>query len=145
MRWRKPLPADAEGAGGRRVLPPSTGRLSTASAGLNDDGTPDTTFNAGGSGANATVYALAVYPADSLNAGKILIGGDFTAVNGDTNLNHIARLNPDGSVDPTFNNSGTGANDSVHAITIQSDGGILIGGLFTNVNSAAHQPHRPAE
>ena len=58
---------------------------------LNDDGTPDGTFNAGGSGANATVYAMAVQ-AD----GKIVIGGDFTTYNDVANFNHLARLNPDG-------------------------------------------------
>jgi uncharacterized delta-60 repeat protein len=49
-------------------------------------------------GANATVYALAVQP-----DGRVVIGGDFTAVNGNTNFNHIARLNTDGSVDTNFN------------------------------------------
>jgi uncharacterized delta-60 repeat protein len=95
---------------------------------LNSDGSLDTAFNPG-LGANATVYALAVQPAD----GKVVLGGDFTAVNGNTNFNHIARLNTDGSVDATFN-PGVGANDSIRAIAIQSDGRILIGGLFTNVN-----------
>lgn len=94
---------------------------------LNTDGSPDTAFNPG-LGANATVYALAVQP-----DGKVVIGGDFTAVNGNTNYNHIARLNTDGSLDTSFN-SGTGASDSVRAITLQSDGRILIGGLFTSVN-----------
>ena len=103
---------------------------------LNYDGTPDTNFNSGGLGANATVYALAVYPTNSPNAGKILIGGDFTAYNGATNFNHIARLNADGSVDNTFNPTGSGANDSVRAIALQLDGQILIGGLFTNVNGS---------
>ena len=96
---------------------------------LLDNGTVDTTFNAG-LGANATVYALAVQP-----DGKIVIGGDFTAVNG-TNYNHIARLNQNGSVDTTFN-PGLGPNDSVRAIALQLDGSILIGGLFTNVNNVA--------
>ncbi len=99
---------------------------------LNDDGTPDTTFNIGGLGANGTVYALAVQ-AD----GKVVIGGDFIAVN-NTAVNHIARLNVDGSLDNTFtnaiSNAAAGANDSVRAITIQPDGKILIGGLFTSVN-----------
>jgi len=101
---------------------------------LNDDGTPDTTFNVGGLGANGTVYALAVQ-AD----GKVVIGGDFIAVN-NTAVNHIARLNADGSLDNTFtnaiSNAAAGANDSVRAITIQPDGKILIGGLFTSVNGA---------
>jgi len=98
---------------------------------LNGDGTLDTTFNPG-SGANATVYALAVQ-----SDGKVLIGGDFTAVNGATNFNHIGRLNTDGSVDTSFNAGGGGANDSVRAITVQPDGRILIGGIFTNVNGVA--------
>ena len=103
---------------------------------LNYDGTPDTNFNSGGLGANGAVYALAVYPTNSPNAGKIVIGGDFTAYNGATNFNHIARLNVDGSVDNTFNVAGSGANDSVRAIALQLDGQIIIGGLFTNVNGA---------
>ena len=102
---------------------------------LNSSGAPDTAFNAGGLGANATVYALAVYPTNSINAGKILIGGDFTAYDG-ISLNHIARLNSDGSVDTTFN-VGTGANSTVNVITLQLDGRILIGGSFTNVNGTA--------
>ncbi len=96
---------------------------------LNDDGSVDTTFNPG-LGANATVYALAVQP-----DGKVVLGGDFTAVNG-TNFNHIARLNVDGSIDAGFN-PGLGANDSVRAITLQLNGEILIGGLFTSVNGTA--------
>jgi len=99
---------------------------------LNSDGTPDSLFNLGGLGANATVYALAVQP-----DGKIVIGGDFTAYNGATNFNHIARLNPDGSVDTNFAVSVTGPSDSVRAITLQLDGKILIGGIFTSVNGVA--------
>jgi len=95
---------------------------------LNVDGNPDPGFNPG-LGANATVYALAVQ-----SDGKVIIGGDFTAVNGATNFNHIGRLNVDGSVDQNFNPAGSGAGASVRAITLQPDGKILIGGLFTNVN-----------
>jgi uncharacterized delta-60 repeat protein/uncharacterized repeat protein (TIGR01451 family) len=96
---------------------------------LTDSGAVDTGFNPG-SGANGTIYAVGVQ-----SDGKILIGGDFTSVNGSP-LNHIARLNSDGSVDATFH-PGAGANDSVRAIAIQLDGRILIGGLFTNVNGTA--------
>ena len=96
---------------------------------LNSDGTVDGTFNTGGSGANATVYALVVQ-----SDGKILIGGDFTHYNGIANLNHIARLNPDGTADTNFNVAVSGPNDSVRSIAVQLDGRILIGGVFTNVN-----------
>jgi uncharacterized delta-60 repeat protein len=102
---------------------------------LNDDGTLDTIF-AIGSGPNAPVYAIATYPTNSVLAGKVLIGGAFTNVNGFA-LNHIARLNVDGSVDTNFDLN-MGAGDVVRAIVIQNDGRILIGGDFTNVftNSA---------
>jgi uncharacterized delta-60 repeat protein len=61
--------------------------------------------------------------------GKILIGGQFTTYKG-VSANRIIRLNSDGTKDSTFDNSiGFGA--SVFAIAIQSDGKILIGGLFT--------------
>jgi len=96
---------------------------------MEDTGVPDTAFNPGGRGANATVYALALQP-----DGKIVIGGDFTTYNGLTNLNHLARLNPDGSADTNFNVGGFGASASVRAIAVRLDGKIIIGGLFTNVN-----------
>ena len=100
---------------------------------LNQDGSVDTTFNA--AGANGTVYAVAVYSTNDVNVGKILIAGDFTTVNG-TNVNHIARLNADGTLDATFNsfNLTTGPNDSVRTLAIQVDGKVVIGGLFTSVN-----------
>jgi uncharacterized delta-60 repeat protein len=65
--------------------------------------------------------------------GKILIGGDFTtlAPNGGTAVtrNHIARLNPDGTLDAAFDPN---ANGSVQTIAIQADGKILVGGFFTS-------------
>ncbi len=102
----------------------------SAFAQLNNDGGVDTTFNT--TGANGTVYAIQVYSTnDVLNGGKILIGGDFTTVNG-VPRNHIARLNADGSLDALFN-PGAGPDGSVRAIAIQVDGNILIGGLFANI------------
>ena len=64
--------------------------------------------------------------------GKILIGGDFTTLspNGGAAVtrNRIARLNPDGTLDTTFNPD---ANETVYAIALQADGKILVGGFFT--------------
>ena len=97
---------------------------------LNNDGTVDGAFNL--IGANGTVFSMAVYSTnDVINGGKIVIGGDFTTVNGSARA-HIARLNADGTLDGTFD-PGTGPNDSVRAIAIQVDGHVVIGGLFTNV------------
>ena len=96
---------------------------------LNDDGSIDQSFNTGGvNGTNGTIYAMALQ-AD----GKIIIGGDFTSFAGVPHL-HLARLNPDGSIDATFT---SGSDDSVRAIVVQPDGKIVIGGLFASVNGTA--------
>jgi uncharacterized delta-60 repeat protein/uncharacterized repeat protein (TIGR01451 family) len=98
---------------------------------LNDDGTLDTSF-ATGLGTDGAVSAIAVYPTNSIYAGKLLIGGAFTHYNG-TNANYIVRLNADGSVDTTFN-PGSAANGAVSALAIQPDGRILVGGSFIQFN-----------
>src|SRR5690606_5239549 len=67
--------------------------------------------------------------------GKVVIGGAFSSING-TVRDRIARLNTDGSLDTTFN-PGTGANDLVTSISIQSDGKIIIGGWFIFYNGTA--------
>jgi uncharacterized delta-60 repeat protein len=98
------------------------GVVSNHIARLNTDGTLDSTFNSG-TGANVSVSKTSIQ-AD----GKIIIGGGFTTYNG-VSRNRIARLNPDGSLDNTFD-VGSGANDGVNPISIQSDGKILVGGAF---------------
>jgi uncharacterized delta-60 repeat protein len=110
---------------------PNFARLTGQNIGGINSGALDASF-ATGSGPNATVFAVAVYPTNSPFAGKVLIGGAFTNVNNFA-LNHIARLNGDGSVDTNFDLN-LGANDTVRAIVIQIDGRILIGGDFTKVN-----------
>lgn len=101
---------------------------------LNDDGSVDTSFDPG-SGANGAVYAVAFYPTNTLHGGKVVIGGSFSTVGG-VNRKGIARLNVDGTLDTTFD-PGTGASDIVRALAIQTDGRLLIGGSFTNVNGVA--------
>lgn len=93
---------------------------------LKTDGTLDSTFVTG-AGTNLPVYAIALQ-AD----GKILIGGSFTSYNGNVR-NHLARLNADGSLDPSFN-TGNGADSTVYSIRLQLDGKILIGGAFSGYN-----------
>ncbi len=93
---------------------------------LNADGSLDTAFNPV-TGANDLVYAMALQP-----DGRILLGGNFTSVNG-IGRNRIARLNADGSLDTSFN-PGSGANLAVAAMVLQPDGKILLGGNFTSVN-----------
>ncbi|HST51127.1 MAG TPA: Calx-beta domain-containing protein, partial [Pyrinomonadaceae bacterium] len=93
---------------------------------LNSNGSLDTSFNTG-TGANNTVWALALQP-----DGKILVGGDFSSVDG-VARNGLARVNADGSLDTTFD-AALGLSQTVHAILIQPDGRILIGGSFSRVN-----------
>ena len=74
--------------------------------------------------------------------GKVLIGGQFTTyktlnssnVATTYSVRCIVRLNADGTYDSTFNTTGFTSNyggAAVNAITIQSDGKILVGGYFT--------------
>jgi uncharacterized delta-60 repeat protein len=64
--------------------------------------------------------------------GKVLAGGGFTSMGGQT-LHFMARLDPDGAADTTFNPT---ANGSVYAIAVQADGKILAGGFFTSIGGA---------
>jgi uncharacterized delta-60 repeat protein len=102
---------------------------------LFSSGTLDTSFNTG-SGADGTVYAIAVYPTNSLYAGDVLIAGAFVHYNGSP-VNGIARLTSSGSLDPTFNPGMAATNGVVNSIAIQPDGRILVGGNFSSFNGTA--------
>jgi uncharacterized delta-60 repeat protein len=94
----------------------------------NTDGSRDTTFNAifGGGSVNRVVLQP---------DGKLLVVGEFTAVNGSPR-GRVARLNADGSLDATFNPLG-GANNTVFDIDLQADGKIVIGGSFLSYNGTS--------
>jgi len=85
--------------------------------------------------ANGSVHVVVIQP-----DGKILIGGDFTqlAPNGSVPVvrNHIARLNPDGTLDTSFNPD---ADHEVEAIALQADGKILVGGGFAHIGGQWRQ------
>ncbi|MBS1792277.1 MAG: VCBS repeat-containing protein [Acidobacteria bacterium] len=98
---------------------------------LNANGSLDTSFqnpNITGQFSNDNVFAMKLQP-----DGKILIGGQFTGVGGQTR-NYLARLNPDGSLDAAF---APVVNNPVVAIGLQTDGKILIGGYFTTAGGQA--------
>jgi uncharacterized delta-60 repeat protein len=92
---------------------------------LDTNGAVDGTFN-NGTGANGSVNALGLQ-----SSGQIVIGGSFTSVN-NSNLNYLARLNTDGSVDGSFNSLLQDGNVQSLAVTPQDE--ILIGGGFTSIN-----------
>jgi len=63
---------------------------------------------------------------------KMIVGGLFTGYQ-ERPANRIVRLNPDGSLDNTFD-IGTGANAAVYEINLQADGKINVGGDFSLFN-----------
>lgn len=93
--------------------------------------------DAGGVLFNGTVYTVA-----ALTNGQILVGGQFSHANttptgsgtytGGVPAQAIARLNPDGSADASFQSAAGVTNGSIQAIVVAADGKILIGGRFAN-------------
>ena len=91
---------------------------------LNLDGTLDSEFIPRVEG---NVSTISLQP-----DGMILIGGSFSTVWGRgaaaSSRSNVARLNPDGSLDPDFAPTFNGA---VNVFATQSDGRVILGGLFT--------------
>jgi uncharacterized delta-60 repeat protein len=91
---------------------------------LKSDGSLDSTFDPG-PGANGAINLVALQ-----DDGKIIVAGDFTIVAG-VARNRIARLNPDGTLDPTFD-PGAGPNNGINALLVDPNGKIVLGGRFEN-------------
>jgi uncharacterized delta-60 repeat protein len=95
---------------------------------LNSNGSTDNTFSGGS--INGPVTSLALQP-----DGKILVGGLFTLLGGQTR-NRIARVNDDGSLDMNFNPALTASGSTTPiagALVVQPDGKIIVGGLFQTI------------
>jgi uncharacterized delta-60 repeat protein len=91
---------------------------------LASNGSVDSTFT------SPTVSGItAVQPATD---GTVIIGGDFTAVNG-IPKKYLARLKSNGSLDVLFNPNGTNAR--VWALSAQTDGNVIVGGEFTKIGN----------
>ncbi len=87
---------------------------------------------ADGQGVEGSVYAVL-----ALADGSTIIGGQFTRVNGQARLN-LARIAPDGTLDPKFLAAPTdGVSGAVYALARFGKGRIAVGGYFT---SAQGQP-----
>ena len=99
---------------------------------LNSDGTLDTSFttNTGLSVSYGDIETIGIQ-----SDGKIVLGGTFEGFNS-TALNWLIRLNGDGSLDTSFIGNGT-PNSTLRSVKIQSDGKILISGLFTAIGTTA--------
>lgn len=112
--------------------------LAAAVVRFNPDGSLDGSFNASALPASTS---FASDPMATLLAlqpnGQILVAGKFSNSDGSARL--LTRLNPDGSLDPTFRpqierRTGTA---SVQQASVLSDGRILIGGYFDKINGVA--------
>lgn len=103
----------------------SRGRI----ARLNNNGTLDQTFDSGIGSDH--ILGDVILQSD----GKVLIGGFTSFTYDNISRNSIARLNSDGSLDTSFNQSGVGGNLPMSSMTMQSDGKIIISGSFTSYNN----------
>lgn len=93
---------------------------------LQTNGSVDSTFVTRTTN-NSRVTSINVLPDD-----KIMIGGWFLYVNSDPR-GKVARLNPNGSTDSTFN-SGTGFTARVNSMALQNDQKIVAAGFFKAYN-----------
>ena len=93
---------------------------------LKTDGSLDTNFNAN---ANVSLSPYLVYSLALQADGKILVGGSFATLDAEPR-NNLGRLNPDGSLDRTFN---PGADGQVSTLALQTDGSVVAGGAFANL------------
>ncbi|HTG43291.1 MAG TPA: delta-60 repeat domain-containing protein [Verrucomicrobiae bacterium] len=82
-------------------------------------------FDPGSGVLGETIYALSTQVDQ-----KIIIGGTFSEYNG-TPVSNIARLNPDGSLDSSFN-PGTGPDDAVSSFLLLPDRRLLVAGRFSS-------------
>jgi uncharacterized delta-60 repeat protein len=83
----------------------------------------------------SSVFALALQ-----SDGKIVLGGAFTNVSGASTTN-IARLNPDGTPDPTFTSACFGGgqlSSAIYAVGVDGLGKVVAGGDFASVNGLTH-------
>jgi uncharacterized delta-60 repeat protein len=95
---------------------------------FNADGTVDSSFDSG-TDTNNTIFSVVGQP-----DGKYVIVGSFTAYNGTTGVNRVARLNANGVLDTTYH--ANVANNTIYSAARQADGKIIIAGYFTQVDSA---------
>ncbi|HEY0429235.1 MAG TPA: FG-GAP-like repeat-containing protein [Pyrinomonadaceae bacterium] len=92
---------------------------------VNVNGSVDNTFPTVASGGIEKILVRA--------DGKIIIGGNFTTVNGFQQW-RVSQVNSDGSFDTNFNSNNLGADGIVNDMAFDASGKILIAGNFANYN-----------
>ncbi len=98
------------------------------------DGSVDPTFDV------VISPALSVQAVAPLPDGRVVIGGAFDSVNGEPRRG-LARLMPDGRLDPAFHDGGgiaggqgTTSEFAVRSLAVQRDGRIVVGGHFGSLH-----------
>jgi uncharacterized delta-60 repeat protein len=115
------------------------GQVVNGIARLNDNGSLDTSFNSDITRTDSGPWTH-IYTMDVLSDGDILVGGEFNEVDGQER-NYVARLNPDGSLDGSFNaNIDLNSSYTVNAIAVHENM-IYIGGEFVAGEDYWTGPH----
>lgn len=91
----------------------------------NADGSVDESFS------SPLQYNVYVSDVAIQSDGKIIVVGRWDNDPSASSFSTIIRLNSDGTIDPTFT-PGSGADDMILAVELQSNGKIVIGGYFTS-------------
>lgn len=106
-----------------------TARTGTAAAGSGQH-----QVFAAGAGVNGTIYAAVGLP-----DGSVVIGGEFNSVATQPRAN-VARILADGTLDASwFNGTTGGVNGTVFALAADANGGVLVGGYFSEAQEKPHQ------
>src|SRR5207245_2765893 len=95
---------------------------------FNPEGTLDSGF------ALSRDYSAAFAVAPMTN-GQILVNATLASFAGDSET--LVRISADGTLDNSFN-TGSGADANIRAITVQPDGKVLVGGLFSTFNRSPY-------
>lgn len=98
---------------------------------FNSDGTPDSSFS-------PPLLGSGVASLDRQSDGKIIVGGSFTTVTGGgRTYRYLVRLNPDGSLDTTFDDANV-ANSAISAVKVLENDSIAVGGFFSEFPGAGN-------
>jgi uncharacterized delta-60 repeat protein len=95
---------------------------------LNEDGSLDSSFDPG------ITFSTSVSTFAFQTDGKIIVAGNSEGTT------VVKRLNANGSVDTSFNITGSGFNSDPNCLAIQSDGKIIIGGRLSFYNGITFTP-----
>lgn len=87
-----------------------------------------------GEGVSGTVYAAVALP-----DGSVILGGEFFNVDSQPRMN-LAKILPDGTLDTTmFGKMTDGVNGTVYALALDSQGGVIVGGFFSEAQEKPRQ------